>query len=33
MGRAARQLVAERYTWPQVARQMETAYEAVLARK
>ncbi len=33
MGRAARDLVAARYTWPQIVAQMEAAYAAVLARK
>ncbi|MEP0764481.1 MAG: glycosyltransferase, partial [Chloroflexota bacterium] len=33
MGRAARDLVAARYTWSQIVAQMEAAYAAVIARK
>jgi hypothetical protein len=32
MGRSARALVEARYTWPQIAAQMEAAYAAVIAR-
>lgn len=33
MGQAARALIAERFTWPQIVVQMEAAYAAVIARK
>ena len=33
MGQAARALIAERFTWPQIVAQMEAAYAAVIANK